>query len=116
VRLLIGIMREALKLIQERFVGSPLGREYLSLPSKDACAARDADAAAVNANRERVATQRHHQNQPSDRRLLVVHPEHRGGVPDGRRLGLDLPALGGRLSALGLEGDQRTGFSLSLIH
>src|SRR5215470_3737342 len=28
VRLLIGIMREALKLIEKRFLGSPLGKEY----------------------------------------------------------------------------------------
>jgi hypothetical protein len=41
VRLLIGIMREALKLIQERFVGSPLGRGYMSLLSRDATDALD---------------------------------------------------------------------------
>jgi len=29
VRLLIGIMREALKLIEKRFLGSPLGKEYV---------------------------------------------------------------------------------------
>lgn len=31
VRLLIGIMREALKLIEKRFLGSPIGREYTPL-------------------------------------------------------------------------------------
>lgn len=39
VRLLIGIMREALKLIEKRFLGSSLGREYtprLSVPATEA--------------------------------------------------------------------------------
>src|SRR5271169_2519841 len=39
VRLLIGIMREALKLIEKRFLGSPLGMEYvprLSGPATEA--------------------------------------------------------------------------------
>ena len=39
VRLLIGIMREALKLIEKRFLGSPLGKEYvprLSAPAGEA--------------------------------------------------------------------------------
>jgi hypothetical protein len=39
VRLLIGIMREALKLIEKRFLGSPLGMEYaprLSAPATEA--------------------------------------------------------------------------------
>jgi len=41
VRLLIGIMREALKLIQDRFVGSPLGKEYPPLLSEEATKALD---------------------------------------------------------------------------
>jgi hypothetical protein len=39
VRLLIGIMREALKLIEKRFVGSTLGKEYIPLLSTDAAEA-----------------------------------------------------------------------------
>jgi hypothetical protein len=35
VRLLIGIMREALKLIEKRFLGSPLGKEYAPRLSRD---------------------------------------------------------------------------------
>lgn len=36
VRLLIGVMREALKLIEKRFLGSPLGKEYVPLLSTQA--------------------------------------------------------------------------------
>jgi hypothetical protein len=39
VRLLIGTMREALKLIEKRFVGSPLGKEYVPRLSPPATAA-----------------------------------------------------------------------------
>jgi hypothetical protein len=41
VRLLIGIMREALKLIEKRFLGSTLGKEYVPLLSTQATAALD---------------------------------------------------------------------------
>jgi hypothetical protein len=41
VRLLIGIMREALKLIDKRFLGSTLGKEYVPLLSPDAKGALD---------------------------------------------------------------------------
>jgi hypothetical protein len=36
VRLLIGIMREALKLVEKRFLGSTLGKEYVPLLSTHA--------------------------------------------------------------------------------
>jgi hypothetical protein len=42
VRLLIGIMREALKLIEKRFLGSKLGKEYVPLLSLEAMAAASA--------------------------------------------------------------------------
>jgi hypothetical protein len=41
VRLLIGIMREALKLIEKRFLGSVLGKEYVSLLNMQASEALD---------------------------------------------------------------------------
>jgi hypothetical protein len=41
VRLLIGIMREALKLIEKRFLGSKLGKEYEPLLNSEATAALD---------------------------------------------------------------------------
>src|SRR5260370_14125529 len=41
VRLLIGIMREALKLIEKRFLGSPLGKEYVPRLSPQAGEALD---------------------------------------------------------------------------
>jgi hypothetical protein len=41
VRLLIGIMREAQKLIERRFLGSKLGKEYVPLLSPDATQAVD---------------------------------------------------------------------------
>jgi hypothetical protein len=41
VRLLIGIMREALKLIEKRFLGSSLGKEYVPLLSTQATEALD---------------------------------------------------------------------------
>ncbi len=41
VRLLIGIMREALKLIEKRFLGSPLGKEYVPRLSPQAGQALD---------------------------------------------------------------------------
>jgi hypothetical protein len=41
VRLLIGIMREALKLIEKRFLGSTLGKEYMPLLSTQATEALD---------------------------------------------------------------------------
>jgi hypothetical protein len=41
VRLLIGIMREALKLIEKRFLGSMLGKEYVPLLSTQATQALD---------------------------------------------------------------------------
>ena len=41
VRLLIGIMREALKLIEKRFLGSKLGKEYVPRLSTEAAAAFD---------------------------------------------------------------------------
>src|SRR6266545_1953892 len=39
VRLLIGVLREALKLIEKRFLGSELGREYVPRLSADPAAA-----------------------------------------------------------------------------
>jgi hypothetical protein len=41
LRLLIGIMREALKLIEKRFLGSMLGKEYVPLLSEQAADALD---------------------------------------------------------------------------
>jgi hypothetical protein len=41
VRLLIGIMREALKLIEKRFLGNTLGKEYVPLLSAQATEALD---------------------------------------------------------------------------
>jgi hypothetical protein len=41
VRLLIGIMREALKLVEKRFLGSPLGKEYIPRLSPQATEAFD---------------------------------------------------------------------------
>src|SRR6516164_3795698 len=41
VRLLIGIMREALKLIEKRFLGTMLGKEYAPLLSAQGTAALD---------------------------------------------------------------------------
>jgi hypothetical protein len=41
VRVLIGIMREALKLIEKRFLGSPLGKEYIPRLSPQATEAFD---------------------------------------------------------------------------
>jgi hypothetical protein len=41
LRLLIGVMREALKLIERRFLANPLGKEYVPRLSPDASAALD---------------------------------------------------------------------------